>query len=73
MVTASVEASRSATTSGSTRSAAWWKNNSRKDRTGPPVRYALLLSLRTREHSVDLYTPIANELRVPVAAAVIES
>lgn len=44
----------------------WWKNNSRKDRSGLPVRYALLLSLRTREQSVDLYTPIATQLQVPI-------
>ena len=50
----------------------WWKNNSRKDRTDLPVRYALLVSLRTRSEDVDLYTPIATTLAVPVAAALIE-
>lgn len=48
----------------------WWKNNGRSDRTGLPVRYALLLSLRTEEQGVDLYTPIANQLNVPVATEV---
>lgn len=45
----------------------WWKNNGRADRTSLPVRYALLISLRTRRQDIDLYTPIANEIRVPVA------
>lgn len=48
----------------------WWKNNGRKDRQDLPVRYALLLSLRTREQDVDLYTPIANQLRVPIATEI---
>ena len=44
----------------------WWKRNARKDRLDLPVRYALIVSLKTREQGVDLYTPIANELRVPI-------
>jgi hypothetical protein len=48
----------------------WWKNNRRADRMDLPVRYALLVSLRTEEQGVDLYTPIANELRIPVPAAI---
>ena len=48
----------------------WWKNNRRKDRTDLPVRYSLIVSLRTDESTVDLYTPIATELGVPVTATV---
>ncbi|MGJ3508730.1 S8 family peptidase [Enemella sp. A6] len=44
----------------------WWKRNSRKDRLDLPVRYSLMVSLKTREQGVDLYTPIATDLRVPV-------
>jgi hypothetical protein len=44
----------------------WWKNNSRKDRAGLTIRYALIVSLKTAEQGVDLYTPIAAELRIPV-------
>ena len=51
----------------------WWKNNHRSDRQDRPVRYALIVSLRTTAADVDLYTPIATELRVPVAAALIET
>jgi hypothetical protein len=50
----------------------WWKNNGRKDRIDRPVRYGLLISLRTQEQGIDLYTPIAVELSVPVEAAAIE-
>jgi hypothetical protein len=48
----------------------WWKNNGRKDRVDLPVRYALLVSLTTRAQGVDLYTPIANELRVPTPVVI---
>ena len=48
----------------------WWKNNKRPDRVDLPVRYSLLLSLRTEEQEVDLYTPIANQLRIPVSVEV---
>ncbi|MFV8277327.1 S8 family peptidase [Mycobacteroides abscessus] len=44
----------------------WWKNNGRQDRIDVPVRYSLILSLRTPEQSVDLYTPIAAQLRIPI-------
>ncbi|BAP95777.1 S8 family peptidase [Mycobacteroides abscessus] len=44
----------------------WWKNNGRNDRRDTAVRYALILSLRTAEQGVDLYTPIATQLRVPI-------
>lgn len=48
----------------------WWKNSRRKDRADVPVRYALLVSLMTADQAVDLYTPIAIELRVPVETTV---
>jgi hypothetical protein len=50
----------------------WWKNNRRQDRAALPVRYALIVSLRTRAEGVDLYTPIATELDIPVEAVVID-
>ena len=51
----------------------WWKNNRRADREDLPIRYALLVSLRTREQTVDLYTPIAVSLQVPVEAVTVET
>ena len=44
----------------------WWKNNRREDRQDLPIRYALLVSLRTPAQHIDLYTPIAAMIRVPV-------
>lgn len=45
----------------------WWKRNRRKDRIDLPVRYSLLLSLSTQVENIDLYTPIAAQIGVPVA------
>lgn len=44
----------------------WWKRNARKDRLDLPIRYSLILSLRSATTEVDLYTPIATELDIPV-------
>jgi hypothetical protein len=48
----------------------WWKRNQRKDRLDLPVRYALLVSLKTNEQGIDLYTPISTQLRIPVATEI---
>ncbi|SDZ45380.1 S8 family peptidase [Herbiconiux ginsengi] len=44
----------------------WWKRNQRRDRLDLPVRYSLIVSLKTRAQDVDLYTPIATDLRLPI-------
>ena len=44
----------------------WWKDNARSDRVGLPVRYALLVSLHTDATATDIYTPIANQIGIPV-------
>ncbi|WP_406369667.1 S8 family peptidase [Streptomyces sp. NBC_00647] len=48
-------------------SGGWWKTHNRADRVGRPVRYALLVSLTTPEVEADLYTPIANQLNIPIS------
>lgn len=48
----------------------WWKNNKRADRANLTLRYSLIVSLRTPAEGLDLYTPIAAELAVPVAAEI---
>ncbi|MCS5728670.1 S8 family peptidase [Herbiconiux moechotypicola] len=44
----------------------WWKRNQRKDRLDLPVRYSLIVSLKSQEQDVDLYTPIATDLQLPI-------
>ena len=44
----------------------WWKKNRVKSRMNKAIRYSLIVSLKTAESSVDLYTPIATALQVPI-------
>jgi hypothetical protein len=44
----------------------WWKNGKKLERINQHVRYALIVSLKTRATEVDLYTPVANLLHVPI-------
>ena len=48
----------------------WWKNNRARDRIDKSVRYALIVSLRTAETGIDLYTPVANLLHIPTTIQV---
>lgn len=48
----------------------WWKNSRRQDRGSVNIRYSLLLSLATGEQGVDLYTPIATQLGLPIDTVV---
>lgn len=49
----------------------WWKNSKHPDRVDLPVRYSLIVSLRTEEQDVDLYTPIRVQLELPIEEAII--
>lgn len=44
----------------------WWKRNNRNERLDLPIRYSLIVSLKTNEQDVDLYTPIENALQLPI-------
>ena len=48
----------------------WWKNNKTRDRVNKSVRYSLIVSIKTEATEVDLYTPIANLLHLPVEVPV---
>jgi hypothetical protein len=47
----------------------WWKEKPALQRWDRSVRYALLLSIRAPEAEIDLYTPIAHRLAVPIEVA----
>jgi hypothetical protein len=49
----------------------WWKNRKHPERRELRVRYSLIVSLRTEEQGVDLYSPVAVQLELPVDSAVI--
>jgi hypothetical protein len=44
----------------------WWKERPQLGRGNDKIRYALLVSVKTPPTEVDLYTPIANMVGVPI-------
>jgi hypothetical protein len=48
----------------------WWKRRAHPDRMDKEVRYSLIVSLKTASTGVDIYTPIATLLNVPIAVPI---
>ena len=44
----------------------WWKELRARDRSGLGARYSLLISIETQVESVDLWTPVAAQVEVPI-------
>jgi hypothetical protein len=44
----------------------WWKDQPARDRSGKGARYALLISISTEATDVDIWTPVATQVGVPV-------
>lgn len=44
----------------------WWKDQPKRDRSDLGARYALVVTLETDEQNVDIWTPVAEEIGVPV-------
>jgi hypothetical protein len=44
----------------------WWKTRTALERYSQAARYSLVVSIRAPEIDVDLYTPIANQIGVPI-------
>jgi len=44
----------------------WWKELQSRDRSGLGARYALLISIESPAEDVDLWTPVAQEIGLPV-------
>ncbi|MEQ0560984.1 hypothetical protein ABJI51_18015 [Amycolatopsis sp. NEAU-NG30] len=45
----------------------WWKENKARDRSEDGARYALILSIETPDLDVDVWTPVAPQINVPVS------
>lgn len=45
----------------------WWKSIPRHERWGNQARYSLIVTIKTPETGIDIYTPVANMIRTPVA------
>ena len=44
----------------------WWKDQPRRDRSEMGARYSLIVSIETDEEEVDIWTPVAQMVGVPV-------
>lgn len=49
----------------------WWRTRPAQERYDLPARYSLIVSIRTPETTVDLYTPIAQQVAAQVAVPVV--
>ncbi len=49
----------------------WWRTRPAQERYNLPARYSLIVSIRTPETHVDLYTPIAQQIAAQVAVPVV--
>lgn len=49
----------------------WWRTRQAQERYDLPARYSLLVSIRTPETDVDLYTPIAQQVAAQVGVPVV--
>ncbi len=45
----------------------WWKSIPRHERWANMARYSLIVTIKTPETEIDLYTPVANMIHTPVA------
>jgi hypothetical protein len=50
----------------------WWKDQPKRDRSQFGARYAILVSIETEAEGVDIWTPVAQQIGVPIESAVIE-
>ena len=44
----------------------WWKDQPKRDRSPLGARYALVVSIETEAEDVDIWTPVAQEIGVPI-------
>lgn len=44
----------------------WWKENPSRDRSDAGARYALVVSIETPDQDVDIWTPVAQQIGVPI-------
>jgi hypothetical protein len=50
----------------------WWKDQPKRDRSEHGARYAVVLALETPAEGVDIWTPVAQQIGVPIEEVVIQ-
>jgi hypothetical protein len=53
--------------------AGWWRTRQAQNRYDLPARYSLIVSIRTPQTVVDLYTPIAHQIALKIATPILVS
>lgn len=48
----------------------WWRERPHLERWGNAARYSLMVTIETPQADIDLYTPIANQIGVPVVSEI---
>jgi hypothetical protein len=47
----------------------WWKDQPKRDRSAKGARYALVVSIETPGVDADIWTPVAQQVGVPLVVA----
>lgn len=51
----------------------WWKDLPKRDRSSKGVRYSLIMSITTEATEIDIWTPVALQVGIPIEVAAIET
>jgi len=50
----------------------WWKEQPKRDGSSVGARYSLIVSIETDAEDVDIWTPVANQVGIPITTSVVE-
>jgi len=50
----------------------WWKEQPKRDGSSQGARYSLIVSIETDAEDVDIWTPVANNVGIPITTSVVE-
>jgi hypothetical protein len=48
----------------------WWKENTSRDRSHRGARYSLIVSVETPGSDIDIWTPVAAQVGVPIEISI---
>ena len=49
----------------------WWKDQPKRDRSDLGARYSLLMAIETEAEDVDIWTPVAQQIGIPIEESII--
>ncbi len=48
----------------------WWRERAHLEKWNRKTRYSLIVSINTPEQNIDIYTPVANKIKIPIPVEV---